>query len=367
MRAGPRAHRTAARSARLRRRAAADGSFRETFAGPGLDELLGGLPPGEDAHAAWWDGRPPGRSRDRAGDARRAGPRRDGRGGVPRWSASTASCGACSTACSRARRPAAACWSTASRSTSASRATGVELPEPDEALYVLQLAPDGATRAACAPGRAGRACSAPTSATIPTCWPRPGPRPCTRATPPASWRRASGCAPASRPTSPTGWSASTARSASCSTARRRRRARDGSVLAAGIVVDVTAERRARTELEETRRRLETVLAAVAEVVFTEQLLDDGGRHAVFVGPGLEGLLGGSVAREALPEAWDAAVHPDDRAAWSRHLAAIDARRGGRPGASPGGPGRRRALGRAAQPPAPRPGRDGASSTASPPT
>jgi diguanylate cyclase (GGDEF)-like protein len=97
---------------------------------------------------------------------------------------------------------------------------------------------------------------------------------------------------------------------------------DGGLIACGLLFEVTAERRARLELDEIRERLETVLAAVAEVVFTEQLLDDGQRCAVFLGPGVEGILGARVDRPDLAAAWDAAVHPDDRPAWSAHQAAI---------------------------------------------
>ncbi len=199
---------------------------------------------------------------------------------------------------------------------------GIELPEPDEALYVLQLAADGTTRLV----RAG-------SGWGPVLGTEVGDDPDLLA---EAWAAAvhasdAGGFLAARERLRGGEPTDVAYRLVGLDGRERvvlDRATpwpgpDGSVLAAGIVVDVTGERRARTELEETQRRLETVLAAVAEVVFTEQLLDDGGRHAVFVGPGLEGLLGGGVAREALPETWDAAVHPDDRAAWSRHLAAIE--------------------------------------------
>ncbi len=298
----------------------ADGSFRETFAGPGLDDLLGGRPPGEDAHAAWWDAVHPD---DREtvlemhaalarGETVEAEYRLVGLDGVVRRVLDRMQ---------PRPAPGGRVLVDGIALDLGEPDDGVELPEPDEALYVLLLSPDGVTRLVTAGTGWARVLGADVGEDpdlLAEAWAA-----AVHATDAAAFLAARERLRAGEPTDVAyrlvgldGQERVVLDRATPSPGR------DGSVLAAGIVVDVTAERRARTELEETRRRLETVLAAVAEVVFTEQLLDDGGRHAVFVGPGLEGLLGGSVEREALPDAWDAAVHPDDRSAWRHHLAAV---------------------------------------------
>ena len=265
----------------------ADGSFRETFAGPGLDELLGGLPPGEDAHAAWWAAIHPD---DREtvlemhaalarGETVEAEYRVVGLDGVVRRVLDRMQ-----------PRPAPG-----GRVLVDGIALDVGEPgdgdrAPGAGRSALRAAARRGRRHAARARRLGLGAGARHRG-------RRRPRPagrgvgCRRARErrrPASWRRASGCA-RGEPTDvayrlvgldgrervvldrATPWPGP-----------------DGSVLAAGIVVDVTGERRARTELEETQRRLETVLAAVAEVVFTEQLLDDGGRPRRLRGAGAGG-------------------------------------------------------------------------------
>ena len=89
---------------------------------------------------------------------------------------------------------------------------------------------------------------------------------------------------------------------------------DGQLQIDGIVVDVTERRRTEEHLAEVQLRLSAALDAIEDVVFTL-----GGLGAtpelIFLGPGLERLLGRAVTREDALVAWRAAIHEDDQASY----------------------------------------------------
>ena len=66
---------------------------------------------------------------------------------------------------------------------------------------------------------------------------------------------------------------------------RARRLGDGRVLLEGSVADVTEERVARARAAEVEERLQRLMEAVEEVVYTAEFDDDGNPHMVFLGPG----------------------------------------------------------------------------------
>jgi diguanylate cyclase (GGDEF)-like protein len=300
-----------------------DGRFRETFAGPGLDELLGTRVPHGEAHAAWLAAIHPDDAATveamhgalRHGETVEAEYRVVGRDGVVRHVLDRMQ-----------PRPAPGGRVLVDGIVLDVSATDEGVPEAEEALYVLELPADGSA----------------SLRAVGTGWPRVlgvdvGGDPELVGD---AW--AAGVHPgdvggflAARERLRRGEAVDVAyrlvgldgqERVVVDRATPHAGAEPGTVLAAGLVFDVTAERRARAELVETRERLETVLAAVEELVFTEQVLDDGSAHGVFLGPGVAGVLGGPVSREDLPACWDAAVHPDDRPAWSRHRAAVVAGR-----------------------------------------
>ncbi|HEY5144989.1 MAG TPA: diguanylate cyclase [Solirubrobacteraceae bacterium] len=103
-------------------------------------------------------------------------------------------------------------------------------------------------------------------------------------------------------------------------ARPRRRS-DGTMLVHGIVSDITRRREADARLEEVRERFTHLLDVTGEHVYLA-LAHPGGRiEELFQGPGADRLLGGA---EPDPEMtnWEAALHPDDRAAYDAFNAAL---------------------------------------------
>ncbi len=87
---------------------------------------------------------------------------------------------------------------------------------------------------------------------------------------------------------------------------------DGSAEISGIVSDVTERRRMRAELAQTHASLSQVVEAMDAHLFT---LDAANRD-VYRGPNREALIGGTLD-PAVDEyqAYEALVHPDDRARW----------------------------------------------------
>jgi len=105
-------------------------------------------------------------------------------------------------------------------------------------------------------------------------------------------------------------------------ARPLRRA-DGSVLVRGIISDVTRREEANARLAEASDRFRRLLDVVGEHVYLARAFPDGRIEELFQGPGADRLLGGA---EPDPEMtnWDAALHPDDRAAYDEFNRALAA-------------------------------------------
>jgi diguanylate cyclase (GGDEF)-like protein len=95
---------------------------------------------------------------------------------------------------------------------------------------------------------------------------------------------------------------------------RPRRKPDGGILVEGIVSDVTAYEQATARAAEASDRFTSLLDVVGAHVYLTLAMPDGTLEELFQGPGGERLLGGA---EPDPEMvnWDAAVHPDDWAAY----------------------------------------------------
>ena len=92
---------------------------------------------------------------------------------------------------------------------------------------------------------------------------------------------------------------------------RARRLGDGRVLLEGSVADVTEERVARARAAEVEERLQRLMEAVEEVVYTAEFDDDGNPHMVFLGPGSAKLIGGPVPFEQVWSTFRARTDPDD--------------------------------------------------------
>ena len=92
---------------------------------------------------------------------------------------------------------------------------------------------------------------------------------------------------------------------------RARRLGDGRVLLEGSVADVTEERLARARAAEVEERLQRLMEAVEEVVYTAEFDDDGNPHMVFLGPGSAKLIGGPVPFEQVWSTFRARTNPDD--------------------------------------------------------
>ena len=95
---------------------------------------------------------------------------------------------------------------------------------------------------------------------------------------------------------------------------RPRHLANGNVLIEGLIADITAREQAAARLDEASDRFTTLLDVVGAHVYLALALPDGEIEELFQGPGGDRLLGGA---EPDPEMvnWDAAVHPEDRAAY----------------------------------------------------
>ncbi|MDX6376626.1 MAG: hypothetical protein QOE98_929 [Gaiellaceae bacterium] len=94
---------------------------------------------------------------------------------------------------------------------------------------------------------------------------------------------------------------------------RARRLPSGRVLLEGSVSDVTEERVARARAAEVEERLQRLMAAVEEVVYTAEIGEDGEPHMVFVGPGAGRLLGGEMPFDEIWATFRARTDPEDHA------------------------------------------------------
>jgi len=74
------------------------------------------------------------------------------------------------------------------------------------------------------------------------------------------------------------------------------------------------DRDAEARLAEQRDRFTSLLDVLGEHVYLALVLEDGTIKEIFQGPGADRLLGGAVP-DAEMENWEAALHPDDRAAY----------------------------------------------------
>ena len=74
------------------------------------------------------------------------------------------------------------------------------------------------------------------------------------------------------------------------------------------------DRDAEARLAEQRDRFTSLLDVLGEHVYLAEVLPDGTIREIFQGPGAERLLGGAEADSEMAN-WDAAIHPDDRAAY----------------------------------------------------
>jgi diguanylate cyclase (GGDEF)-like protein len=107
---------------------------------------------------------------------------------------------------------------------------------------------------------------------------------------------------------------------------RARRLEDGRVLLEGSVSDVTEERAARARAAEVEERLQRLMEAVEEVVYTAEFDADGVPHLVFLGPGSAKLIGGPVTFENLWSTFRARTDPEDWTERDEYFAAIRAGR-----------------------------------------
>jgi diguanylate cyclase (GGDEF)-like protein/PAS domain S-box-containing protein len=104
---------------------------------------------------------------------------------------------------------------------------------------------------------------------------------------------------------------------------RAHRRPDGRVLVHGIVSDVTARAETDARLSEASHRFSTLLDVVGAHVYVALALPDGGFKEIFQGPGADRLLGGAEPDPDMVN-WDAALHPDDRAAYDEFNARVAA-------------------------------------------
>ena len=103
-------------------------------------------------------------------------------------------------------------------------------------------------------------------------------------------------------------------------ARPSRRAAGG-VFVHGIISDVTQRAEADARAAEASERFSRLLDVVGAHVYLAQGFPDGTIKELFQGPGADRLLGGAEP-DAEMENWDAAVHPEDRAAYHAFNAAL---------------------------------------------
>ena len=99
------------------------------------------------------------------------------------------------------------------------------------------------------------------------------------------------------------------------------RRRDGSVVVQGIISDVTSRAEADARAAEAAERFFTLLDVVGEHVYMCAAGPDGTLEELFQGPGAGRLLGGAEPDAAMAN-WDAAIHPEDRAAYDGFIDAL---------------------------------------------
>ena len=95
---------------------------------------------------------------------------------------------------------------------------------------------------------------------------------------------------------------------------RPRRRTDGSVVVHGIVSDVTKREELDARVAEMSARFTRLLDVTGEHVYLALSHPDGRLEELFQGPGADRLLGGATPDPEM-ENWDAALHPEDRAAY----------------------------------------------------
>ena len=156
----------------------------------------------------------------------------------------------------------------------------------------------------------------------------------------SSTRTASG--PAASSSSPIGCCATTVRQFEVIERASSRTLPDGRVLLEGSVADVTQEREARARVAEVEERLQRLMEAVEEVVYTAEMDDEGQAHMVFVGPGAGRLIGGELTFEETWPTFRARTDPEDRAGARRGTSSASGR-ASRPRASTAPRPRRRAA------------------------
>ncbi len=118
---------------------------------------------------------------------------------------------------------------------------------------------------------------------------------------------------------------------------------DGRVLLEGSVADVTQEREARARVAEVEERLQRLMEAVEEVVYTAEMDDEGQAHMVFVGPGAGRLIGGELTFEETWPTFRARTDPEDHPERDRVLRAHPGGRAGLARLPAARPRRRAAL------------------------
>jgi diguanylate cyclase (GGDEF)-like protein/PAS domain S-box-containing protein len=92
---------------------------------------------------------------------------------------------------------------------------------------------------------------------------------------------------------------------------------DGSVLVQGIISDVTHTTEADARASEAAERFFTLLSVVGEHVYVAAAYPDGSLEELFQGPGADRLLGGADPDAAMSN-WEAAIHPEDFAAYEAY-------------------------------------------------
>ena len=104
---------------------------------------------------------------------------------------------------------------------------------------------------------------------------------------------------------------------------RPRRGPDGGVFITGTISDVTSRHEVSARLAMVSDRFTQLLDVVGEHVYLAVAHPDGQLEELFQGPGADRLLGGAEPDSAM-ENWDAAIHPDDRAAYDAFIATTSA-------------------------------------------
>jgi diguanylate cyclase (GGDEF)-like protein len=105
---------------------------------------------------------------------------------------------------------------------------------------------------------------------------------------------------------------------------------DGTVLLRGIAADVSEQARAEAALATARRQIEEALLGSRAHLFQAELTPERGYDTVYVGPGVEHVLGGLIPEDADVDAgifWRSRVHEADR---DEYDAAIAEQLAGRP-------------------------------------